>query len=116
MTKEYYIELAYKELCASNYTKAIEYYTKAISIDPNDAEAYINRGVAYTNLRKYEEAISDYTKAISIDPNDANAYCNRGNVFYLKGDCFNAKKDWEKAIELYPSYESKLRPYINKCK
>ena len=113
---------AYNErgFCYGNlqkYNKAITDFTTAISIDPNDANAYYNRGVAYSSLLKYDKAISDYTKTISIDPNHIDAYNNRGTEYYfIKGDCYNAKKDWEKVIELNRSYESKLRPYINKCK
>ncbi len=30
-----------------NYVKAVEEYTKAISIDPKDASAYVERAFAY---------------------------------------------------------------------
>ncbi|MBN1574599.1 MAG: tetratricopeptide repeat protein, partial [Deltaproteobacteria bacterium] len=59
--KEWAIK-GYKE---TDPNKQIEYYTKAISIDPNYAWAYNARGSAYTALKKYNEAIADYTKVIS---------------------------------------------------
>ncbi|GHT91375.1 hypothetical protein FACS1894140_1870 [Spirochaetia bacterium] len=39
--------------------KAIEEYTQAISIDPNDADAYLNRGNAYYDKGDYDRVITD---------------------------------------------------------
>ena len=44
------------------------------------AEAYINRGIAKTELKDYEGAIQEYTKAIELNPQDAEAYFGRGNA------------------------------------
>ena len=48
--------------------EAIKDYTKAIELDPKDAEAYNNRGTEFSSLGKSEEAIKDYTKAIELNP------------------------------------------------
>jgi tetratricopeptide (TPR) repeat protein len=50
------------------YDEAIADYTKAISLDPNDATAYTNRGLAYESKGEVDRAIADYTKAIEINP------------------------------------------------
>ncbi|MGK7873022.1 MAG: pentapeptide repeat-containing protein [Xenococcaceae cyanobacterium] len=42
-----------------NYTAAIEHYTKAMSIDPKFAPAYLGRGFAYYRLGKEAEANQD---------------------------------------------------------
>jgi Flp pilus assembly protein TadD len=39
-------------------------YNQAIQINPNDAEAYNNRGVIYYNLKDYAKALADYNQAI----------------------------------------------------
>jgi len=42
--------------------------------DLNDAEAYNNRGLAYSDKGQYDQAISDFTKALEIKPRFAAAY------------------------------------------
>ena len=84
--------------------KTIEYYTKAIELDPEYAAAYCGRGFAYYELDQYE-AIDDFTKAIELDPQNALAYYNRGFAYYTKsGDYQEAIDDFTKAIELNPEY------------
>jgi tetratricopeptide (TPR) repeat protein len=83
-----------------DYPGAIEYYTKAIELDPNFGRAYLNRGISKSKLKDYSGAIADYTKAIEIDPNDALAYFNRGLSKYYLDDRFGACKDVRKAQEL----------------
>ena len=57
---------------------AIKYYTRAIELVPELAEAYYNRGLAYADLGQYKQAIKDYDRAIELNPEDAEAYYNRG--------------------------------------
>ena len=73
-----------------DYDRAIEDYTKAIELDPNPADAYNNRGVAYGKKDESDCAIKDYTKAIELNPNRDITYYNRAGVWlYLQ--------EWEKA-------------------
>ena len=43
---------------------AIEAYSYAIDLDPNNADAYANRGVAYGRKNKLDNAIQDFSMAI----------------------------------------------------
>ena len=49
------------------YQRAIEDYDKAIQLDPDDAMAYNNRGVAYYYLGQYTKQAADRAKACSLD-------------------------------------------------
>jgi tetratricopeptide (TPR) repeat protein len=86
-------------------------YTTAIRLDPDDAVAYYNRGLAYMNLGEYNTAISDYTTAIRLDPDDAAAYNNRGLAYDKLGKYNTAISDYTTAIRLDPDYAS---AYINR--
>ena len=72
--------------------------------DPKYAQAYYNRGNAYSNKGDTDRAIADYTAAIQLDPTYANAYYNRGNGYSNKGDTARAIADYSEAIRLEPTY------------
>ena len=87
-----------------DYDLAIQDYTKAIELTPDDAEAYYNRGNAYALKGACDPAIQDLTKAIRLRPRYAKAYNNRGNVFGRKGALDLAIQDYSNAIEFEPDY------------
>lgn len=68
--------------------------------NPEDAEAYYNRGIAYADLKNYSQAIEDYTQAIKLNPNYASAYNNRAWTYYLMKNYSNALPDANTAISL----------------
>ena len=47
--------------------RAIQDFDKAIQLDPNDGDAYVNRGLAYDALGQYAKANADKAKACSLD-------------------------------------------------
>ena len=53
---------------------AIADFARIIARNPNDAEAYNNRGIAYRKKGDLNRAIDDFTHAIALNPNDAKAY------------------------------------------
>jgi tetratricopeptide (TPR) repeat protein len=83
-----------------NYNLAIENFTKAIELNPNDFYLYSFRGDAYVEIGYYNLAINDYTKSIKLNPNDSNGYNGRGVVYGLQGNyksaIKDAKKGWDK--------------------
>ncbi len=84
------------------YDRAIQDYTKAIELKPDDAEAYYNRGLAWDELGDFDRAIQDFDRAIELKPDYAEAYNNRGNAWAHKGEYDRAIQDFDKAIELKP--------------
>jgi tetratricopeptide (TPR) repeat protein len=85
-----------------NCQDAVYYYTKAIELDPNFAQAYNNR--AYTNMRmqNYKDALPDLDKAIEIKPDYVTALMNRGDIYnyYYAIDRKKAIADYDKVISL----------------
>lgn len=91
-----------KAYSTDNLTLKIEYYTKAIELDPKYAYAYFYRGGAYNNLGEYQKAIADCTKIIELNPKDTHAYNNRGIAYNKLAEYQKAIDDYTKAIELDP--------------
>ncbi len=76
----------------------IVYYTDAIKQEPNNAEAYYNRGNAYAKKGNYNMAIADYSVAIWIEPNYADAYLSRSKAYRKKHENAKAAEDNETAL------------------
>ena len=85
-----------------DYKGATANFTKAIELNPDDALAYLKRGVSKNNLKDYKGAIADYTKAIELNPDDALAYLKRGVSKDNLKDDKGAIADYTKAIEIDP--------------
>ena len=62
------------------YKEALDCYTKAIELDPNDPILYSNRSAMHLNLNEFDQAITDAEKAISIKPDYAKAYLRKGKA------------------------------------
>ena len=86
-----------------DYQGAIDAYTQALRINPNDTITYCNRGDALSYLGDKQGAINDYTQASKINPNDANAYRGRGFVRAALGDNQGAIDDTQ-ALQINPHY------------
>ena len=84
--------------------KAIEAYSHAIELNPNNVFAYNNRGLVYAKKGDYKRAIKDLNKAIELDPNYVEAYNNRGIAFEGEGDFDRAIADHSTAIKLNSDY------------
>jgi tetratricopeptide (TPR) repeat protein len=64
----YNIGAIYLEIKKDN-KKALDYFTKAIEINPNYVEAYFARGYTYSKLKDKESAKADYNMCLKIEPN-----------------------------------------------
>jgi tetratricopeptide (TPR) repeat protein len=68
MPRMTYGALASTELVAEcKFEEALAQAAKEIAAQPDDPEAYFNRGQALTGLGRYPEAATDYERALSLD-------------------------------------------------
>jgi len=89
-----------------DYKMAVEFYTRAIELVPENASYYANRAAAYMMLRKYREAIGDTSTSTRIDPSYVKAYSREGKLNLLLGDYAAALKCFEKVKELEPKNDT----------
>lgn len=87
---------------AGNYHGAIEAFTKALSLNPYDAEAYGSRALAYMFLYEYINALKDFDKQIELRPDESQGYSSRGLAYYEMEFFPRAVSDYSKALELKP--------------
>jgi tetratricopeptide (TPR) repeat protein len=98
----YYNDRANKYYEKGRYDDAIEDYTRALQVNPNDPVAYYDRANAYYRKGQYDRAVEDYTKAVEINPQDEEAYFNRGLAYFSLGRFEEAAGDYSRAIEIDP--------------
>ena len=88
------LEEATSNAFATEYSEAIEDYTKAIELDPKCFSAYEMRGMARDFKKKYREAIKDYDKAIKLNPKRVLTYLFRGSTKLKLGLYKEARVDY----------------------
>ncbi len=94
------------------YDEAIQAFSTAIEIIPQDYQAYNYRGVAWALKGNYDKALADYNKALEIRPRYAEAYNNRGFARTQHGDLSNALNDYARALKINPFF---VDAYNNKA-
>eukprot|EP01016_Furgasonia_blochmanni_P010461 TRINITY_DN1443_c0_g1_i1.p1 TRINITY_DN1443_c0_g1~~TRINITY_DN1443_c0_g1_i1.p1 ORF type:complete len:547 (+),score=117.73 TRINITY_DN1443_c0_g1_i1:65-1705(+) len=98
-----YKELGNKEFKAQNYTKAIEYYTKAINVNDKEASYFANRAACYLSLKKYNKCIEDCNSTLTLDPNFTKAIRRKAKSLFSLGKIDQAKLEYNRAITLEPT-------------
>ncbi len=86
--------------------KTIEFFEKAIEVEPDNASAWYNKGTALGKLGKLDEAIKAFDKAIEIEPDIASAWNNKSTALGKLGKLDEAIKALDKAIEIEPDNAS----------
>ena len=92
-----------KEFSAGNFDKAIEYFSQAISIDPNDHVFYSNRSACYASLKDYSKALEDADKCISLKPEWIRGYTRKALAEFYLEDYEAAVKTYEDGLKIEPN-------------
>ncbi len=66
----------------TKYKEALAYYNKALSLDPNNPEAWYLRASVLIDTGKSQEALADCDKAIALDQNYAPAWSKKSLAYY----------------------------------
>jgi len=69
----------------NKFKEAIADFDKALELNPDLIDAYVERGVLFAKNRRHDDAIGDFTRAIQLDPKNAKAYAMRAES-KLKGE------------------------------
>jgi tetratricopeptide (TPR) repeat protein len=82
---------------ASNLSKAIGFYNRAIQVEPLNVVPVLRKGMIYKKVENWDQALGFYNEAIKLDTTFAPAYREKAELLKL------AKK-YDKAIEVYKKY------------
>ena len=87
-----------------NLDRAVEAYTEAITIEPDEPNNHFYRAAVLLEQGKFDAAVDDYSAAIDLDPEDGDFYNARGVATETAGDLDTAIDDYTTAIEKKPDF------------
>ncbi|HEY0755438.1 MAG TPA: tetratricopeptide repeat protein [Ktedonobacteraceae bacterium] len=103
-TKEEWMTVGNDHFDAGRFTEALAAYEQALGLDPTNALAHINKGVALRRLGRGDEALAAYEQALELDPTDALAYYNKGVALRNLKRHAEALAAYEQALRFAPTF------------
>lgn len=100
------VNRAYIRLRMADYAETVADADASLSLSPDLAEAYLNRGAGLIGLGRYHDALPSLEKAVTLSEGDKLelAYYNRAIAREHLGDIKGAYLDYKKAAELDPKF------------
>jgi tetratricopeptide (TPR) repeat protein len=87
---------------AGRWKEAEASFSKAVTYDPTDADAFVQLGHVYKYLKRYPDAVTAYRQATTLRPEDFNAYLSLGDVSMRLKDYAEAVQAYRRATEIDP--------------
>jgi tetratricopeptide (TPR) repeat protein len=87
-----YIELGTAQAGARQMVEAVQTFTRALAIAPNDPILYRWRGHRNISVRNYDQAMADLTRGYGLDSTVYGIQYHLGVLRFLRGD-YNAAAD-----------------------
>jgi tetratricopeptide (TPR) repeat protein len=82
---------------------AIQYYERAIALEPKNPSMYLEMGNSYAHSGGTVRAIECYGDALRLNPNSGYTWNNLGNIFLQLNDLESAAVCYQNAVCLQPS-------------
>ena len=103
-------------LQSSTTNKKIEYFTKALELNPNLAAAYEKRGLLYFFKEEYDKVIQDFRTYINLAPAKAEAFRMLGMGYLKSGLYQSAINSFNRALQMEPdlptAYAGRAEAYL----
>jgi tetratricopeptide (TPR) repeat protein len=99
------LQLAHLKNDSGLFEAAIQNYKTYLEKNPKDADARVDMGVCYFNLKDYPNAIKEMETALKYVPNHQIAHLNLGVVNLSAGNLEKSKEWLKKAYEIDPTSE-----------
>lgn len=93
---------------AQQFPAAIEYYQRALKIQPTNTGVRTDMATAYWYMGNADAAIVEFQKSLSYEPTKPNTLFNLGIVEWQgKMDIDKAVATWQKLLDTNPNYQGK---------
>ncbi|HYL77872.1 MAG TPA: tetratricopeptide repeat protein [Bryobacteraceae bacterium] len=84
---------------------AVEAFTQAIRLNPDNLDAYYERAMTYAASGQFQRAIDDFSRVLRGNPNDVNALIGRGASYINISEHSRAVADLDRVIRQEPENE-----------
>jgi len=92
-----------KFFSSGKFNEAIQWYTKAIQLDPLDSAFYSNRAAAYMSANKSDEALKDAESCIRLKPDWVKGHYRKGLALMALNRFEEAVRALKKGLEVDPN-------------
>jgi len=89
-----------------NHAEAIEFYTYATEMDPNNCIYFTNRSNAYFKMKNFEKSLRDATKSAKLDPKWPKGHYRMGLALLELDKPQEALKSFQTAVDLDPKNQT----------
>jgi tetratricopeptide (TPR) repeat protein len=94
------------QMYAKDFKRALASYEEALKLEPEMAEAYVNKGVALVNLQRDREAVAAFNQGLKLNTvRPEIAYYSRGVAHEMLGNMRAAYEDYRQAAALKPEWQ-----------
>lgn len=87
---------------AEQKSGALESFSRAKAIDPDDIRSYAASAYVYADINNYKNAILAYEQILNMNPSFKFVYYYMGRVYYKAGSYVSALNAFDKAVKAYP--------------
>jgi stress-induced-phosphoprotein 1 len=92
--------LGNKAIAEKNFDDAVDKFTQAIAIQPENHILYSNRSAAYASKREWDNVLKDAEKTTEIKPDWAKGWGRKGAALHGQGDLLGANDAYEEGLKL----------------
>ncbi|TGJ82044.1 hypothetical protein E0Z10_g6719 [Xylaria hypoxylon] len=90
-------------MAAKNFDEAIDAFTKAIELAPENHVLYSNRSAAYASKKDWTNALGDAEKTTNVKPDWPRGWGRKGAALHGSGDLVGAVDAYEEGLKLDPN-------------
>ncbi|KFH44448.1 Heat shock protein-like protein [Hapsidospora chrysogenum ATCC 11550] len=91
--------LGNKAMADKNFDDAVDKFTQAIAVQPDNHILYSNRSAAYASKRDWDNALADAEKTTQIKPDWPKGWGRKGAALHGKGDLVGANDAYEAGLK-----------------
>eukprot|EP01017_Pseudomicrothorax_dubius_P012205 TRINITY_DN1485_c0_g1_i5.p1 TRINITY_DN1485_c0_g1~~TRINITY_DN1485_c0_g1_i5.p1 ORF type:complete len:597 (-),score=229.01 TRINITY_DN1485_c0_g1_i5:177-1967(-) len=100
---------------AGKFEEAIQHFTKAIELNPNDHVFYSNRSGCFASLKQYDKAYDDAKKCVELKPDWGKGYARKGLAEFYLDKLDDAISTYEAGLKLDPA-NAQLKEGLERAK